>query len=103
MRRLLKTSSGVAPQVDCTAPADRFRAPVERPCAFRDVLRGERLRLFLRDRILAKACLLRSEEHTSELQSRRDLVCRLLLEKKKKQKKNTAHLFKKQASQSVAN
>src|SRR5690349_24994758 len=31
----------------------------------------------------------RSEEHTSELQSRRDLVCRLLLEKKKK-KKNMA-------------
>src|SRR5438874_3755108 len=29
----------------------------------------------------------RSEEHTSELQSRRDLVCRLLLEKKKKNKK----------------
>src|SRR6266496_2793043 len=28
----------------------------------------------------------RSEEHTSELQSRRDLVCRLLLEKKKKQR-----------------
>src|SRR5438105_8520414 len=27
----------------------------------------------------------RSEEHTSELQSRVDLVCRLLLEKKKKQ------------------
>src|SRR5438874_10057432 len=27
----------------------------------------------------------RSEEHTSELQSRRDLVCRLLLEKKKNQ------------------
>src|SRR5438874_9058639 len=31
--------------------------------------------------------LLRSEEHTSELQSRRDLVCRLLLEKKKKKDK----------------
>src|SRR5690349_23007000 len=29
------------------------------------------------------ADVLRSEEHTSELQSRRDLVCRLLLEKKK--------------------
>src|SRR5207249_11355069 len=29
---------------------------------------------------------LRSEEHTSELQSRFDLVCRLLLEKKKKTK-----------------
>src|SRR5690349_23970928 len=33
----------------------------------------------------------RSEEHTSELQSRRDLVCRLLLEKKKKIKKITIH------------
>src|SRR5690349_22672263 len=31
----------------------------------------------------------RSEEHTSELQSRRDLVCRLLLEKKKKKKTKT--------------
>src|SRR5690349_23005649 len=30
----------------------------------------------------------RSEEHTSELQSRRDLVCRLLLEKKKKNNNN---------------
>src|SRR5690349_23957950 len=30
----------------------------------------------------------RSEEHTSELQSRRDLVCRLLLEKKKKNGRN---------------
>src|SRR2546421_1282709 len=31
----------------------------------------------------------RSEEHTSELQSRSDLVCRLLLEKKKKKKKQS--------------
>src|SRR5699024_675837 len=31
-----------------------------------------------------KADIKRSEEHTSELQSRFDLVCRLLLEKKKK-------------------
>src|SRR5258707_9292604 len=30
----------------------------------------------------------RSEEHTSELQSRQYLVCRLLLEKKKKNRKN---------------
>src|SRR5207249_7840523 len=30
------------------------------------------------------AAMIRSEEHTSELQSRFDLVCRLLLEKKKK-------------------
>src|SRR5438034_4489139 len=32
----------------------------------------------------------RSEEHTSELQSHSDLVCRLLLEKKKKNKKRAA-------------
>src|SRR6266496_6070729 len=37
----------------------------------------------------------RSEEHTSELQSRRDLVCRLLLEKKKKQKKKYELIQKK--------
>src|SRR2546422_321024 len=34
----------------------------------------------------------RSEEHTSELQSRLHLVCRLLLEKKKKTKKITASI-----------
>jgi len=33
----------------------------------------------------ATLALLRSEEHTSELQSRENLVCRLLLEKKKKE------------------
>src|SRR5687768_18232135 len=33
----------------------------------------------------------RSEEHTSELQSRLHLVCRLLLEKKKKKKKKQKH------------
>src|SRR5258705_8572112 len=33
--------------------------------------------------------ILRSEEHTSELQSLRHLVCRLLLEKKKKKEDNT--------------
>src|SRR5690606_41777136 len=34
-----------------------------------------------------KVSLQRSEEHTSELQSRENLVCRLLLEKKKKKTK----------------
>src|SRR5690349_22626187 len=38
----------------------------------------------------------RSEEHTSELQSRRDLVCRLLLEKKKKRNKYKVVKSKKQ-------
>src|SRR2546422_7562141 len=35
---------------------------------------------------------LRSEEHTSELQSRLHLVCRLLLEKKKKKAENNSHV-----------
>src|SRR5438132_7298822 len=37
---------------------------------------------------------MRSEEHTSELQSHSDLVCRLLLEKKKKNKKTIQHRAK---------
>src|SRR5690242_20861247 len=36
----------------------------------------------------------RSEEHTSELQSHVNLVCRLLLEKKKKQKSNIQYKHK---------
>src|SRR5438034_1601789 len=38
----------------------------------------------------------RSEEHTSELQSHSDLVCRLLLEKKKKKKQIKRHVIKSQ-------
>src|SRR2546430_6921592 len=37
---------------------------------------------------ISDASGVRSEEHTSELQSQSNLVCRLLLEKKKKQKNN---------------
>src|SRR2546422_7188456 len=40
--------------------------------------------MYLRERAVALAQ--RSEEHTSELQSRLHLVCRLLLEKKKKKR-----------------
>src|SRR5438874_6438622 len=54
----------------------------------------------VRDHIVFGAGLLqtwslppRSEEHTSELQSRRDLVCRLLLEKKKKNKKLNTSIY----------
>src|SRR5690606_40299887 len=39
----------------------------------------------VRESLVAK---IRSEEHTSELQSRENLVCRLLLEKKKKKTQN---------------
>src|SRR5690554_6964430 len=52
----------------------------------------EQIRAFgtsaLRDAKNAKEFIDRSEEHTSELQSRPHLVCRLLLEKKKKKIKN---------------
>src|SRR6266702_7105304 len=40
------------------------------------------------DRILRRRDRNRSEEHTSELQSRGHLVCRLLLEKKKQKKRS---------------
>src|SRR5699024_12727409 len=48
----------------------------------------ERLREAVKSQHLRTGDQARSEEHTSELQSRFDLVCRLLLEKKKKKKKN---------------
>src|SRR2546430_7467227 len=40
------------------------------------------------------SCEMRSEEHTSELQSQSNLVCRLLLEKKKKTHKPDTKLLK---------
>src|SRR3989449_7057133 len=43
--------------------------------------------VYVQDRLLN--LVVRSEEHTSELQSRLHLVCRLLLEKKKKQNTTT--------------
>src|SRR4249920_4015727 len=52
-----------------------------RSCGRHRVPRLARVGLCLGDRP-------RSEEHTSELQSRPHLVCRLLLEKKKKKKQN---------------
>src|SRR5690554_6999269 len=48
----------------------------------------------------SRAYLMRSEEHTSELQSRPHLVCRLLLEKKKK-KKNKKKIKKQKGSKST--
>src|SRR5690606_41194865 len=47
---------------------------------------GEHLPLST-DLDIARGLQQRSEEHTSELQSRENLVCRLLLEKKKKKRK----------------
>src|SRR5687768_17926115 len=63
------------------------------PLVGREAKRGIRLRSGAQERDRVRERLLsgheRSEEHTSELQSRLHLVCRLLLEKKKK-KNNTS-------------
>src|SRR5260221_10896292 len=48
--------------------------------------------------------VLRSEEHTSELQSHSDLVCRLLLEKKKKHTtKTVSHQYREQSPRLTRN
>src|SRR2546428_8791293 len=60
--------SGTRATPMCVAP----RPPFSSRCA----------RVRMRKRVVLPTC--RSEEHTSELQSRSDLVCRLLLEKKKR-------------------
>src|SRR5438309_8866770 len=58
---------------ECTVLSGTCATPIRAPCtrSLRTIIRSPRSR---------------SEEHTSELQSQFHLVCRLLLEKKKKQK-----------------
>src|SRR2546429_6765846 len=62
--------------------------PEQRQEALAELLRVQHARLVLANAALQEIAeqLKRSEEHTSELQSRLHLVCRLLLEKKKKNK-----------------
>src|SRR5436853_5408904 len=62
---------------------------------FDDDVEHEAIELGFRQGIGAFELDRRSEEHTSELQSLRHLVCRLLLEKKKKTKKQEAKRPKK--------
>src|SRR5256885_6459045 len=75
-----------------------FRSPS--PCPYRR--RGQERTLRWKDESsfvfllrpgerFAHAVAFRSEEHTSELQSPCNLVCRLLLEKKKKKRASTRH------------
>src|SRR5438105_10206538 len=60
---------------------------------FRSVGAHYGLRDWLAQRVTAVVMVVyRSEEHTSELQSRVDLVCRLLLEKKKKKTNNRPYV-----------
>src|SRR3712207_7867884 len=66
-------SPGRVPEGHWSAPEDRPTLP----------------KCLLRARSRSHASDARSEEHTSELQSRQYLVCRLLLEKKKKTTQHT--------------
>src|SRR5205085_12244617 len=68
----------------------RFRERVDfEQCGAERIVRirgaaADREVVFAQRREQIRECLQRSEEHTSELQSQSNLVCRLLLEKKKK-------------------
>src|SRR3712207_8664396 len=76
--------SGVDRRVGLDRARDR-ELPVERPdVAVHGRHDADRQRLALAERRADRRHGRRSEEHTSELQSRQYLVCRLLLEKKKK-------------------
>src|SRR5260221_10551054 len=72
-------------QVDVDPP--QLRRQWESPCAGVEAGREIEHRVHT---AATDAVLNRSEEHTSELQSHSDLVCRLLLEKKKKQTRTTS-------------
>src|SRR6266496_4688636 len=72
-----------------------FRSPVDGSTSFQNMFSGVDMR-FISSIVSSHAREHRSEEHTSELQSRRDLVCRLLLEKKKKKTNTTQITTKKQ-------
>src|SRR5260221_8698675 len=69
---------GVSPTTACSRAPSRLRSPITtKPVAMpMRTASGSPARV-------------RSEEHTSELQSHSDLVCRLLLEKKKKKTSET--------------
>src|SRR2546428_4743306 len=81
---LFRSDPAFAPLAECQAAARALHEEiVASPGSERDVLGwAERLQPFAA--LLEMLEAERSEEHTSELQSRSDLVCRLLLEKKKK-------------------
>src|SRR6266705_7173693 len=55
------------------------------------ITRGSRWAAFFWAQSMVRADAQRSEEHTSELQSPYDLVCSLLLEKKKKPSRRVRH------------
>src|SRR3712207_8625573 len=78
---LFRSARGLAPDVEPVVAPMPVRTDLFQPSTAR-----ERDRLLFVGKLTEQKGLhhlLRSEEHTSELQSRQYLVCRLLLEKKK--------------------
>src|SRR5256885_7402831 len=70
-----------------------FRSQHDGAEGHEDVLAEEQAHVVRGGRVGAQLVAHRSEEHTSELQSPCNLVCRLLLEKKKKKFKFNAYLL----------
>src|SRR5215469_18120902 len=99
----LSEAAGRSADIEADTIADVDREPIERVRELDAAARDPGERGLGRDRRidgdllggLAHGGAVRSEEHTSELQSRRDLVCRLLLEKKKKTRINRIYFKKK--------
>src|SRR6266508_4775304 len=90
--KLTRVTALIPPKLLVTSPSSSRLMPLPRMAR-----RASRDRWHPRRRLSSAVCRRaraprapprRSEEHTSELQSRGHLVCRLLLEKKKKKKKN---------------
>src|SRR3712207_8882252 len=83
---LFRSSPSPDPPELCTEPRHMVRSPYEvgrrGGLAAAGTVPGMDLRIFTEPQQGASYDDLRSEEHTSELQSRQYLVCRLLLEKK---------------------
>src|SRR3712207_7689201 len=83
---LFRSAGHRSPAHAPAGPRRRADAPDQRDLALLRDLRGARTRQVARPGLEGNGGLgapERSEEHTSELQSRQYLVCRLLLEKKK--------------------
>src|SRR5690606_41426451 len=81
---LFRSSGGLEVILDCEPALGGPRNPrLLRPVPGGDIVSGFTEASTIQAAIVAR----RSEEHTSELQSRENLVCRLLLEKKKTQQK----------------
>src|SRR6266498_4918200 len=92
-RRADDPSINVPPEDEQDAPGDP--ESVARAICLRLLTQRARSRAELAEALRRRGVPDRSEEHTSELQSRPHLVCRLLLEKKKKEQNRYKTIKKK--------